>query len=138
VLPRQYDMVPDVMVYADGREHDPAVRPGFPNGRHIQDDVAAITCAEGDCVLQELSFVEGAWPRRTTSDKPVPPNATFPYLLEPYQEGQFKPTPAPPPSIIPLAVILGVIVLVLGLVMLWLLIQGVKYRLLLRPQREVI
>ena len=102
-----YDFAPDVMVYSDAREHDPNVRPGFPNGRHIQDDVAGLTCAEGDCILQELAFVEGSWPRRTVSDKPVPANATFPYLLDPYTEGEDtkSPAPSPLPRLSPLGII---------------------------------
>jgi hypothetical protein len=173
-----YDFAPDVMVYSDAREHDPNVRPGFPNGRHIQDDVAAITCAEGDCILQELSFVEGAWPRRTVSDKPVPPLcstpgvaspcSTFPYLLEPYAEGQFAvnklPSPLPGLDLRGLAK-LGLVIarsvprlnelellpvngwilgwmiffaLVVVAIELWLIVQTIKYRRLLREQRQVI
>jgi len=139
VMPRpMYDEVPDVMIYSDEREH---VKPGFPNGRHIQDDVAAITCARGDCILQELSFVEGGWPRRTVSDKPVPPTATFPYLLDPYQEGQFGPSmpaPSPLPSIIPLLLMIGIVVLVIVIVFLYYAALGVRYQLVMRRQREVI
>jgi hypothetical protein len=103
-----YDLAPDVMVYSDAREHDPAVRPGFPNGRHIQDDVAGLTCAEGDCILQELAFVEGGWPRSTVSDKPVPklcstdpapPCAAFPYLLDPYPDPAPNKLPSPLPRL---------------------------------------
>jgi hypothetical protein len=160
-----YDFAPDVMVYSDAREHDPDVRPGFPNGRHIQDDVAGITCAEGDCILQELAFVEGDFPRRTTSDKPVPVDAKFPYLLAPYEEGQFAPNklPSPLPSLGLRGIVgLGVlavtsaprlielellpvnpwiisIVIVLVAIELWLIWQAIKYRLLRRQrQRELV
>jgi hypothetical protein len=158
---RPYDLSPDVMVYSDAREHDPGVRPGFPNGRHIQDDVAALTCAEGDCILQELSFVEGSWPRRTISDRPVPANATFPYLLDPYREGEFTASPASPlPPLGPRGILeLGLLVVrsvprlmelellpfnmwIAGLVIvfvafeLWLVWQAVKYWSLRRQLRR--
>jgi hypothetical protein len=165
---KMYDFTPDVMVYSDAREHDPNARPGFPNGRHIQDDVAAITCAEGDCILQELSYIEGDdFPRKTVSDRPVPVDAKFPYLLEPYDEGAVKknPLPSPLPSLglgglaslgmlaiksIPRLieleflpwnmsiVVLLIIIAVIALVVLWLVIQGIKYRLMLRRQRQAI
>ena len=156
-----YDFAPDVMVYSDAREHDPSVRPGFPNGRHIQDDVAALTCAEGDCILQELSFVEGNWPRRTVSDRPVPADAKFPYLLDPYKEGEFTASAASPlptlglrgifaigllavqsvPRLIelellPFNISVVVIVIVIAAIELWLLLQTIKYRLHLRRQRR--
>jgi hypothetical protein len=179
-----YDFAPDVMVYSDRREHDLNVRPGFPNGRHIQDDVAAITCAEGDCILQELSFVEGDWPRRTTSDKPVPalcsepafhaaPAGTppgqcsnFPYLLDPYPEPAPNKLPSPLPSLglrglvslgvlivrsaprlielelLPvnttIVVLVVVLVIAVAAIELWLVWQAIKYRSLLRQQRELI
>jgi hypothetical protein len=152
-----YDFAPDVMVYSDAREH---VRPGFPNGRHIQDDVAAITCAEGDCILQELSFVEGGWPRRTESDKPVPTNATFPYLLPPYPEPAPNRLPSPLPllglrgiarlgalaitsaprlielELLPVNATIVVLVVLVVAFELWLVYQTVRYRLLLRQQRR--
>jgi hypothetical protein len=65
--------------------------PGFPNGRLLPDDVAALTCATGDCILQELSFVEGGWPRATVNDKPFLDD--WPYLAEPWPD-----TPETPPS----------------------------------------
>jgi hypothetical protein len=162
-----YDAVPDVMVYSDAREHDPGVRAGFPNGRHIQDDVAAMTCAEGDCILQELSFLEGDWPRKTVSDRPVPTDAKFPYLLEPYPEDKVAPNKLPSPldslglrgiaslgllgirsiprllelELLPLnmsIVALLIVTAVITLVLLWLVIQGIKYRLFLRRQRQAI
>jgi hypothetical protein len=159
-----YDLSPDVMVYSDAREHDPNLRPGFPNGRHIQDDVAALTCAEGDCILQELSFVEGDWPRRTVSDMPVPANATFPYLLDPYPEGKFAPNklPSPLPTLGPIdiarLVVLGIrsvprlielellpmnmwivsVVVLIAVIELGLVIFSFKYWRLRRQQRQVI
>jgi len=73
---RKYDPVPDVMVYTTRNP------PGFPNGRRLEDDVAHITCEIGDCVLQELSFIEGGFPRATKNDKDF--LADFPYLAEPW------------------------------------------------------
>ena len=82
---RSYDFAPDVMIYST---RYPCV---FPNGRKLTDDVAAITCASGDCILQELSFIEGGWPRATQNDKPF--LATFPYEADPWPEGPEKPPP---------------------------------------------
>jgi hypothetical protein len=83
---RKYDLAPDVMIYTD---RFPA---GFPNGRLLTDDVNAIVCTTGDCLLQELSFIEGSWPRATVNDKPF--LADWPYVAEPWPDR----TPAPPPS----------------------------------------
>jgi hypothetical protein len=139
LLPRAYDKVPDVMVYSEAREQDPATR-GFPNGRHLEDDVAAQTCAQGDCILQEISFIDGGWPRQTKNDKPFLRDANgtlmWPFLAEPWKESEIKATPPAPPSIVPLLVTVGLILLVLALVVLWLVVQGIKYRLLLRRQRQ--
>lgn len=88
---RKYDLAPDVMIYTT------RFPPGYPNGRQLADDVNAITCATGDCLLQELSFIEGNWPRATTNDKPF--LADWPYLAEPWPD---RPPPAPPTrSILP-------------------------------------
>jgi hypothetical protein len=84
---RKYDIAPDVMIYTN------RFPPGFPNGRQLPDDVAALTCATGDCILQELSFVEGAWPRATANDKPFLDE--FPYLAEPWPNSPEKPFPKP-------------------------------------------
>jgi hypothetical protein len=76
-LIRHYDYAPDVMIYTNQR---PA---GFPNGRRLQDDVALLTCQQGDCPLQENSFIDSSqWPRATVNDKPLV--AEFPYLAEPW------------------------------------------------------
>ena len=88
---RKYDLVPDVMIYAD---RFPA---GYPNGRLLTDDVVAQTCAFGDCLLQEISYIEGGWPRATTNDRPFLDD--WPYLAEPWPE---RPEPAAPTrSILP-------------------------------------
>jgi hypothetical protein len=82
---RKYDLQPDVMIYTS------RFAPKFPNGRQLLDDVAALTCAAGDCILQELSFIEGGWPRALVNDKPFLDD--WPYLAEPYPDA---PEPAPP------------------------------------------
>ena len=74
---RQYDVQPDVLIYST---RYPA---GFPNGRLLTDDVALLTCLYGDCILHDLSYIEGHdFPRRTTNDKEFLPE--FPYLAEPW------------------------------------------------------
>jgi hypothetical protein len=70
---RHYDSVPDVMVY-DLRK--PAK---FPNGRALDDDVAATLADAGETLLLELSYAESRQsPRATTNDKQF--MAQFPYL----------------------------------------------------------
>ena len=56
----------------------------FAKERRLTDDVVAQTCAFGDCLLQELSYIEGGWPRATTNDKPLLDD--WPYLAEPWPE----------------------------------------------------
>ena len=88
---RKYDLMPDVMIYTD------RFPVGYPNGRVLTDDVVAQTCAFGDCLLQDISYIEGGWPRATTNDKPFLDD--WPYLAEPWPE---KPEPAAPTrSILP-------------------------------------
>lgn len=73
---RASDWAPDVMIFTTSR---PA---GFPNGRRLEDDIVGLTCALGDCGLQEVALAEGGWPRATTNDKPF--SAEFPYLANPH------------------------------------------------------
>jgi hypothetical protein len=101
---RKYDLVPDVMIYTD---RFPA---GYPNGRLLTDDVVAQTCAAGDCLLRDISFIEGGWPRATTNDKPFLDD--WPYLAEPWPE---KPEPAPPPTRSILPYIIGILLLLMFL-----------------------
>jgi len=57
LLIRHYDSAPDV-IFTTTRP------PGFPNSRRLDDDVALLTCAQGDCPLQENSFIDSTqWPR---------------------------------------------------------------------------
>jgi hypothetical protein len=97
---RNYDLAPDVMIYTN------RFPPGFPNGRQLADDVNAIVCTTGDCLLQELSFIEGKWPRATANDKPF--LADWPYVAEPWPER--APPPAPTRSIWPY--VIGILVVV--------------------------
>ncbi len=70
---RHYDSSPDVMVYDLRR---PAK---FPNGRWLEDDVAATLADAGETLLVELSYAESRqFPRATTNDKPF--RKDFPYL----------------------------------------------------------
>ncbi len=81
---RPYDFVADVLIYTRRS------LPGFPNGRRLTDDVAAKTCAQGDCLLWELSFADSTqWPRQTVNDKPFLDD--FPYLAEPWPAKQTEP-----------------------------------------------
>ena len=74
---RHYDYFPDVMIYTNQYPI------GFPNGRKLTDDVALLTCEQGDCPLIENSFIDSKeWPRATVNDKPF--LTEFPYLAEPW------------------------------------------------------
>jgi hypothetical protein len=106
---RKYDLVPDVMIYSD------RYPVGYPNGRLLTDDVVAQTCAFGDCLLQDISYIEGGWPRAITNDKPFLDD--WPYLAEPWPE---RPEPAASTQSI-LPYIIG-IVLVFALVS-WAIIE---------------
>jgi hypothetical protein len=103
-LLRPYDLQPDVMIYTD------RFPVGYPNGRKLTDDVVAQTCAFGDCLLQEISYIEGGWPRATTNDKPF--LTEWPYLAEKWPDQ--TPGPSAAHSVLPL---------VIGLVLLTLLIS---------------
>jgi hypothetical protein len=120
---RKYDVVPDVMIYTN------RLPAQFPNGRQLLDDVAAQTCATGDCILQELSFIEGSWPRRTANDKPFLPD--WPYLAEPYPEQ----TQMPPsmPSVWPYIIAIALANLIIS----WLIVELVLwlFRLAFRRKR---
>lgn len=87
---RPFDLVPDVMYYS--RDADA----GYPNGRKLEDDVALLSCAAGDCQLFELSqghpksgdYVGG---RPTANDKPF--SDTFPFLAEPWPDSPMRTPP---------------------------------------------
>jgi hypothetical protein len=80
---RKYDLKPDVMFFTT------RFPPGFPNGRLLTDDVSAMVCATGDCILQEISFIEGSWPRAVVNDKAF--LADWPYLAEPWPDSPEAP-----------------------------------------------
>jgi hypothetical protein len=109
---RKYDLAPDVMIYTNRFPSQ------FPNGRQLVDDVAALTCQTGDCILQEISFIEGGWPRRTVNDKPFLDE--WPYLAEPYPEQPQM--AASMPSIWPWIIGLVVLVAIIG----WVVVEIVR------------
>ena len=104
LLFRHYDMVPDVMIYTS------RFSPGFPNGRRLTDDVALLTCSQGDCPLQENAFIDTTqWPRSTINDKPF--MSEFPYLAEPWPARPQTPPPSCWPYILKFLLIPGIILL---------------------------
>ncbi|MGR9000130.1 MAG: DUF4331 family protein [Gammaproteobacteria bacterium] len=114
LLMRHYDYVPDVMIYTNQFE------PGFPNGRQLTDDVASLTCSQGNCALQENAFIDTKqWPRATVNDKPF--LDTFPYLAEPWPARPQDPAPSCWPCILQYLIIPGVIILaiIIGLIVWW-------------------
>ena len=81
---RPYDYFPDVMIYT--RQYPI----GFPNGRKLTDDVALLTCDQGDCPLVESAYIDSPqWPRATVNDKPF--LKEFPYLAAPWPPPEAKP-----------------------------------------------
>jgi hypothetical protein len=89
---RSYDYFPDVMIYTKQYEI------GFPNGRKLTDDVALLTCEQGDCPLVESAYVDSPqWPRAGVSDKPF--LQEFPYLAEKWDESEIASKPAEPVGI---------------------------------------
>jgi hypothetical protein len=92
---RAYDFQPDVMIYS----RRPEYRVEFPNGRQLEDDVAYLTCMQGDCQLDELSFaVKDPKKHADTNGRPTkndrPFSDSFPYLAEPWPDKEPTPTPA--------------------------------------------
>lgn len=86
---RKWDFVPDVLCYSTNY----AV--GYPNGRLLKDDVAAMLAQHGDTLLYELSYQHpnGQWPRQTVNDTNQGEfQPTFPYLNEPHKNPK-PPTP---------------------------------------------
>lgn len=86
---RPYDLFPDVMIYT--RQYPV----GFPNGRRLTDDVALLTCQQGDCPLLEGSYIASdKWPRATENDKKFMPE--FPYLAKKWEKEEIKLKPMEP------------------------------------------
>lgn len=77
---RHWDFAPDVLIYT---KRFPV---GFPNGRLLEDDVAALAAQHGDTLLLELSQHNAPWPRATKNDRPF--QAAFPYLADPWKNPQ--------------------------------------------------
>ena len=83
---RPWDFTPDVMIYSN------RFNVGYPNGRRLNDDVAALLARYGDTLLVELSYKGAKFPRATTIDKPF--LDIFPYLADPWPDSEGKPGPA--------------------------------------------
>jgi hypothetical protein len=128
---RPYDFQPDVMYFTRRPEFDAE----YPNGRQLEDDVADLTCKQGDCQLFELSqshprFQGGqgrseennrqeTGTRPTRNDKEF--SDTFPYLADPHPNSD----PRNPPGLTTKNqfLVAGLIVLIGGFVLLpWFLI----------------
>ena len=108
---RSYDLpAPDVMVFTT------RFPPGYPNGRRLEDDVVALACRAGDCLLQELALLTGLWPQPTMNDKPF--RADFPYLADPWPSAPQPPATAK--SIVPrIALLVLLLLFVLSVVPFW-------------------
>ena len=105
---RPWDYTPDVMIYTN------RFNVGYPNGRRLEDDVAALLARYGDTLLYELSYTSAKFPR----DTKIPGegfHAEFPYLVAPFPD---SPVPAGPVlstgnKVIVGAIVGGLLVLVL-------------------------
>jgi hypothetical protein len=125
---RPYDLQPDVMVFTKQKDV------GFPNGRWLTDDVAKLTCEQGDCQLFELSFAhpksakyKGGRP--TENDKEFLND--FPYLAEPWPDAQEP----PPPELTARSRML--VALIIAFAVTFLLLPWVLYAISLRRQRAL-
>ncbi|MFO0979823.1 MAG: hypothetical protein U0996_25715 [Planctomycetaceae bacterium] len=110
---RKWDFTPDVLIYTT------RYPVGFPNGRLLTDDVAALLAQWGDTLLFELSHQHNnsKWPRQNMNDKNEGVfKAAFPYLLEPHPE-----KPQAPPLRLSMASILKLVAIAIGLLLLLLL-----------------
>jgi len=108
---RKYDVHPDVMIYSD---RYPAQ---FPNGRQLPDDIVGLTCRYGDCILQELAYVEGKdFPRKLTNDKDF--GEQLPFLAEPWpDQGPAPQMKSVKPLLIAIVIILVVVLFVIPFVL---------------------
>ncbi|MGH8579021.1 MAG: DUF4331 family protein, partial [Gammaproteobacteria bacterium] len=114
---RHYDYVPDVMIFT---KRYPV---GFPNGRRLIDDVAVLTCQQGDCPLIEASYGDTKqWPRATRNDKPF--GEEFPYLAEPWPAKPSQPA-AGGPGMMCMMIVMAVLLLLVGIIV-WLFIRRRK------------
>ena len=136
---RPYDYFPDVMIYTNRYEIK------FPNGRRLEDDVAWLTCKEGDCPLLEGSYISSdKWPRATENDKKFLPE--FPYLAKKWEKDEIKLKPMEPVGIagalaaikdiaifsvelIPMrSIIILSVVVILIVIVIWLLVRWCRKR----------
>jgi hypothetical protein len=120
---RPWDETPDVMIYSD------RFNVGYPNGRRLDDDVAALLARYGDTLLYELSYAGAKFPRDTTIDKPF--LKEFPYLAEPWPDSQAKPGPslsARNKLIIGTFVGISILLVVLAVVGAWHLIRSLFFK----------
>jgi hypothetical protein len=129
-LLRNYDLMPDVMIYS---KRYPV---GYPNGRLLTDDVVAKSCSFGDCLLQEISFIEGKWPRAVKNDDEKPLSNQFPFLAAKWDNK--NEAPAPTASIWPYIIAILVVLAILF----WLVVEGIRRVIVwlwrsLRGRREV-
>ena len=111
---RPWDLTPDVLIYSN------RFNVGYPNGRRLNDDVAALLARYGDTLLVELSYKSPKFPRATTIDKPF--LDSFPYLAEPWPDSEGKPGPvlsAKNKAKLIMIGTAGIAVLVLALAGLW-------------------
>jgi hypothetical protein len=112
---REWDVQPDVMIFTTRRE------PGYPNGRRLEDDITGINCEFGDCILQEIAFIEqkertgSNYPRQTVNDKTF--LTEFPYLAAPWPDQE--PVPKPTPWLKWILIIVAILV-VIWLIRWWL------------------
>lgn len=103
---RAWDHVPDVMLFTTEEGLDFGVRredgtpvlsngdASYPNGRRLEDDVAARLARYGDTLLYEISYIAGGWPRATQNDNAerqpdgtsTLPRDEFPYLAKPWPD----------------------------------------------------
>jgi hypothetical protein len=87
---RHYDFEPDVMIFTRRKDivlNDMPYGNGYPNGRKLEDDVAELCCAQGDCLLYEVSLADAhADGLARPVSHPEGFDDRFPYLLEPLDE----------------------------------------------------
>jgi len=123
---REWDFVPDVMIYS------PRFEVGFPNGRLLEDDVAALLAQHGDTLLLELSHSNAQWPRRTANDKEF--SSEFPYLAAPWPDRE-PPKPYQLTTRTRLILIaIGVFVLLILFLAAWKFLQIVRWLLGFKPR----
>lgn len=118
---RSYDYQPDVLIFTTRRD------PGFPNGRRLTDDVAGLTCQQGDCILVDQAAIatkdngEGYWPRPTTNDKPF--RDDWPYLASPWPNPDLPEAGGIGTGWVVVGLIVALIVVVVLINLLWWLIR---------------